>query len=376
MIERILAILSKEFRQIFRDPRMRTVIFISPLIQLFLFGYAATRDLTDIPIAVYDLDNTKESREIIRRFYYSKYFNIREFVHSEQEQSDTIDRSHVYAVLKFNKNFGRDVYSGREAEAQLILDGTDSNSATIALGYANTIIGNYNQEILDERLAAYQAPGRIIPKVDLRDRHWFNENLESRNYYLPGVIALIVTVMSLLLSSMAIVREKEIGTMEQLIVSPIRPVELILGKIIPFGIIALIQVVFITSVGLLWFHIPLRGNILFLMLCTLIYLLTTLGIGLFISAISSTQQEAMMSVFLFFMPANLLSGFGYPIANMPEVVQYITLLNPLRYFLLIVREIFLKGNGIAVLWDEMLVLFLMGVCIIFFSSLKFRKQLG
>ena len=375
MIERILAILVKEFRQIFRDPRLKTVIFISPLVQLFLFGYAATRDLTNIPIAVFDRDNTKETRELIRRFYYSKYFDIKEFAKSEKEVKSLIDRTHVYAVLQFDKNFARDVYSGREAQAQFILDGTDSNSATIALGYANTVINTYNEETLARRLLAYPSPERIIPKIDLKERRWFNENLESRNYYLPGVIALIVTIMSLLLSSMAIVREKEIGTMEQLIVSPIRPVELILGKIVPFGIIALGQIVFITLVGVLWFHIPLRGNIIFLLLCTMIYLLTTLGIGLFISAISSTQQEAMMSVFLFFMPANLLSGFGYPIANMPQPIQYLTLLNPLRYFLFIVREIFLKGSGISILWDEMLVLLVMGVCIIFFSSLKFRKQL-
>ena len=212
--------------------------------------------------------------------------------------------------------------------------------------------------------------------MDLRERRWFNENLESKNYYLPGVIALIVTIMSLLLSSMAIVREKEIGTMEQLIVSPITPIELILGKITPFVIIACVQVTMITLVGVLWFKIPIRGSLPLLFGCTFIYLLTTLGSGLLISTVCATQQEAMMSVFLFFFPATLLSGFAYPIANMPKIIQYITYINPLRYYLVILRSIFLKGVGIYYLWDEVLALLIIGVVVITLSTLRFHKSLG
>jgi ABC-2 type transport system permease protein len=215
-----------------------------------------------------------------------------------------------------------------------------------------------------------------VPSVDLRDRAWFNGNLISRNYYLPGVIASIVTMMSLLLTAMAIVKEKEIGTMEQLIVSPIQPLELIIGKLLPFAVIALIQINLITALGVLWFHIPLRGSLLLLLFSTCVYLFTTLGIGLFISTISATQQEAEMSIFLFYMPTILLSGFAYPIANMPKAIQYFTFINPLRYFMVIIRSIFLKGVGLDVLWMQLLPLAAMGFFMISLSALRFRKSLA
>jgi ABC-2 type transport system permease protein len=376
MFDRVLAILKKEFLQIFRDPRMRMVIFVSPIIQVFVFGYAATMDITHVPIAVYDIDNTKESRALVHDFSYSQYFDIKHYIKEEQQVNSLIDETRVLAVLKFNAGFSRDLIGNNPAEVQLIVDGTDSNAASIILGYAGSIITNYNLRVLNERAQVYLGGVDNVPYVDLRDRRWFNENLESRNYYLPGVIVLIVTIMSLLLSAMAIVREKEIGTMEQLIVSPIRPVELIVGKILPFGVIALVQVTLITLVGVLWFHVPLRGSILLLFICTILYLLTTLGAGLFLSTMCATQQEAMMSVFLFNFPATLLSGFAYPIANMPQVIQYLTYLNPQRYYLTIVRYIFLKGVGIEVLWDEMLALLVIGVIVITMSSLRFQKRLG
>jgi ABC-2 type transport system permease protein len=243
------------------------------------------------------------------------------------------------------------------------------------MGYANTVMSEYQLDVAQKQV---EKMGNIakIPKIDLRDRAWFNGNLITRNYYLPGVIATIVTMMSLLLSSMAIVKEKEIGTMEQLIVSPLQPIELIIGKLLPFGIIALIQITLITMLGVGWFHIPLRGNLLLLLFATCIYLFTTLGIGLFISTISSTQQEAMMSVFLFYMPTILLSGFSYPIANMPKIIQWFTIFNPLRYFMVIIRSIFLKGVGIDILWNQIAILFIMGFCVITLSAAQFRKRLG
>jgi ABC-2 type transport system permease protein len=245
----------------------------------------------------------------------------------------------------------------------------------IIMGYANTIMSQFQYDVLKR---AADATGQIanIPMVDLRDRAWFNENLISRNYYLPGVIASIVTMMSLLLTAMSIVREKEIGTMEQLIVSPLKPLELILGKLLPFAVIALVQACLITTLGVLWFHIPLRGNLALLIFFTCIYLFTSLGVGLFISTIASTQQEAMMSTFLFYTPVFLLSGFAYPIANMPKIIQYFTLFNPMRYFLVIIRGIFLKGIGIDILWAQALPLLVIGLVIITLSALKFRKSLG
>jgi ABC-2 type transport system permease protein len=243
------------------------------------------------------------------------------------------------------------------------------------MGYAGTIVGKYQQDLMKAR-AASKGITSPTSNVDLRDRAWFNGNLISRNYYLPGVIATIVTMMSLLLSSMAIVKEKEIGTMEQLIVSPLRPIELIIGKLLPFAVIALIQIVIITTLGVFWFHIPLRGNLILLLFSTCIYLFTTLGIGLFISTVSSTQQEAMMSVFLFYMPAVLLSGFAYPIANMPKIIQNFTIINPLRYFMVVTRSIFLKGVGLEVLWTQLLPLVIIGLCVIILSAIRFRKTLG
>jgi len=376
MFERILAVLKKEFLQVFRDPRMKMVIFISPVIQVLIFGYAATMDITDAPTAIYDVDNTKESRDVIRKFANSKYFDIKSYLSSEKEVNEIIDHGRVIGVLKFDRGFAQDIQGNRQAKIQLIVDGTDSNAAQIIVSYASQIVAGYNKEQLKDRGEIYLKRQIAVPSVDLRDRRWFNENLESKNYYLPGVIALIISIMSLLLSAMALVREKEIGTMEQLIVSPLKPIELILGKIIPFGIIALVQVTLITLIGALWFHVPMRGSILLLFICTVIFLLTTLGSGLFISTLCNTQQEAMMSVFLFYFPATLLSGFAYPIANMPKIIQYITYINPLRYYLVILRSLFLKGVGIQVLWSDMAALAVLGVGVITLSATRFKKTLG
>jgi ABC-2 type transport system permease protein len=374
MSERTKAILVKEFKQIFRDPRMKTVIFITPLIQIFLFGYAANKDINYVPTAILDRDNTVESRELLRQFTYSKYFIPEHYISTEKEQNDILDKGKATVVIHIDRGFGRYIDAGKDAQVQLAFDGSDSNTAMIVMGYANTVVSDYQYDLLKEKL---EAAGLMkgAPEVDLRDRAWFNGNLISRNYYLPGVIATIVTMMSLLLTAMAIVKEKEIGTMEQLTVSPLKPIELIMGKLLPFGIIALIQITLITILGVFWFHVPLRGNLLLLLFSTCVYLFTTLGIGLFISTISSTQQEAMMSVFLFFMPTTLLSGFAYPIANMPQIIQWFTFFNPLRYFMVVIRSIFLKGVGIDVLWTQLLPLAVMGVAVITFSALKFRKMM-
>lgn len=375
MFERAKAILIKEFKQIFRDPRMKTVIFITPLIQIILFGYAANRDINYVPTAILDRDNTAESRELLRRFTYSKYFVPERYINSGKEENAILDKGEASVVIHIDRGFGRNLEAGKDASVQLSFDGTDSNTAMIVMGYANTIISNYQYGLLKEQIEEH-GWFRSAASVDLRDRAWFNGNLITRNYYLPGVIATIVTMMSLLLTAMAIVKEKEIGTMEQLIVSPIRPLELIVGKLVPFAIIALVQITLITILGVLWFHIPLRGNLLLLLLSTLIYLFTTLGIGLFISTISSTQQEAMMSVFLFYMPTVLLSGFAYPISNMPQAIQWFTFLNPLRYFMVVVRSLFLKGVGMDFLWPQLLPLSIMGLIVISISTLRFRRSLG
>jgi len=376
VFERIRAMLVKEFIQVLRDPRMRITIFVTPVIQVLVFGYAANTDVRHVPTAVYDLDNTRESRDLVRDFTSSNYFSALHRIFSDREQDALIDRGRASAVLRFDRGFGRDLRGGRGAQFQLVLDASDSNTAGIILSYANQIVARYNERELAAAVAASPAGAVPYPSVEMRDRSWFNTNLDSRDYYIPGVICLMITVMTLILTSMAIVREKEIGTMEQLIVSPLRPIELILGKLVPFAVIALVEVLLITVVGTWWFSVPMRGSVTLLLLCTLIYLLTILGVGLFISTLSSTQQEAMMSTFLFFFPANLLSGFMYPIANMPAAIRWLTYLNPLRYYLVILRGIFLKGIGIRILWPQMAALLVYGLAVIVLASLRFRKTLG
>jgi ABC-2 type transport system permease protein len=275
-----------------------------------------------------------------------------------------------------NRGFGADLAAGRTAAVQVIVDGTDSNTAAVVLDYAARITQAYSKDVLDMRIAALPVPIRRPGAVELESRAWFNDNLESRNFYVPGVIAIIVLLITLMLTSMAVVREKEIGTMEQIIVTPITPVEFILGKTVPFALIGLADVLLITTIGVGWFGIPIRGSLLVLFGATVLYLLTTLGIGLLISTVSQTQQQAMMSSFFFYFPAVLLSGFMFPIANMPTVVQWLTYLNPLRYFLVIVRGVFLKGVGPDILWPQMASLAVMGVVTLGLASRRFRKTLA
>jgi ABC-2 type transport system permease protein len=286
-----------------------------------------------------------------------------------------LDHGDVQAVLRVNRGFAEDVEAGRTAPVQLLLDGTDSNTAGIVGSYAGRIIRQFSQELLDDRFKRQRGALRQPGRIEIQTRAWFNENLESRDYYVPGVISTIVTLMSLILTSMAVVREKEIGTMEQIMVTPMKPAEFILGKTIPFALICFLDVVLVSVVGVLWFGIPIRGNPLVLLLGVLLFLLTTLSIGLLISTVSQTQQQAMMTSFFFFMPAMLLSGFMFPIANMPEPVQWLTLLNPLRYFLVIIRGVFLKGVGLDVLWPQMLALLLLGSATLWFTARRFRKTL-
>ena len=277
--------------------------------------------------------------------------------------------------LRINRGFADDLRAGRTAVVQVILDGADSNTAGIVSSYINTIASQYSQQILLERLARRTGATRPPGQLDLRVRAWFNENLESRNFYVPGVIVVVVSVVSLLLTSMAVVREKEIGTMEQIMVTPITPTEFILGKTLPFALIGLVDVTLIAMIGAFWFDVPIRGNLVLLYLAAVLYLMTMLGVGLLISTVSQTQQQAMMGTFFFFFPAMLLSGFAFPIANMPTVVQWITYVDPLRYFLVIIRGVFLKGIGLDILWPQMLVLGVMGVVMLGLAVRRFHKTL-
>ncbi len=383
MWERLKHMLVKEFVQIFRDPRMKPVLLGTPLLQLFVIGYAVTTDVTNVATAVLDFDRTQETRNLVRRFESSGYFRIARYVENPAALRKAIDRGEVKAALQFDPGFTRSLIEGRTAAIQVIVDGTDSNTASVVLDYTNRIVNQVTRERLQVALAArsvtsgsLSASLQRLPGIELRSRAWYNPDLRSRNYYVPGIIAILIMLTLMMMTAMAVVREREIGTMEQLMVSPIRPVELILGKTLPFALIGFFDVALITTVAVFWFAIPVRGSLVLLYGATGLFLLPVLGIGLFISTISRTQQQALMSTFFFFQPAMLLSGFVFPIANMPDAIQALTYLNPLRYFLVIIRGIFLKGNGVEMLWPQMLALLLLGVSVLTASTLRFHKRLA
>ena len=382
MFLRLKAMLIKEFIQVFRDPRMRIILFLPPMMQLIVFGYAANTDIRNISLAVYDQDRSPESREMIARFSASGYFRLTHAAKNSAEIRRLIDGGKISAALQINHGFSREIRQQLGTTIQVIVDGTDSNTASVVMSYAQRIVGEYSRSILEKRLnrlpdlpPSLKQPFYKKGGIEIQSRAFFNPNLESRNFYVPGIIALLIMLVTLILTCMAIVRELEIGTMEQIMVSPIRPVELILGKTIPFALIGYIDVALVTIVGVFLFDVPIRGSIALLFFATTLYLLGSLGIGLFISTISRTQQQAMMTMFFFFVPAILLSGFIFPIANMPAWAQYLTYANPLRYFLIIIRGIFLRGNGLEVLWPQLLSLAILGTIVFTFSSLRFRKRL-
>lgn len=374
-IERVRQMLVKEFIHILRDPRMRGVVFIVPILQVLVFGYVVTTDVNHVPTGVHDLDNSQASRELVDRFVRSGYFDVAAVVREESEIRELLDRGRVSVVLRVPKGFEQAVRSGRKARLQMLLDGTDSNTARIVLDYGVRIAGEYSEAIRVSRVERQGRPLRASG-VQLRSRAWFNDNLESRNYYVPGVIAMLVMLITLLMTSMAVVREREIGTMEQILVTPITPVEFILGKTLPFALIGVVDVILITLAGVFWFEVPVRGNLALLFFATALYLMTTLGIGLLISTVSRTQQQAMMTTFFFYFPAVLLSGFLFPIANMPAVIQWITCLNPFRHFLVIIRGVFLKGVGLPVLWPQMAALAVLGVLTLRVAVGRFHKTLA
>jgi ABC-2 type transport system permease protein len=384
MRQRLRRIIRKELIQVARDPRMRAMLFMPPLIQLLVFGYAANLDVNTAKIAWMDQDHSTASRELLSEFQGSGRFIIVAEPDTEKQMQRLLDRATVDAVVRVMPGFARDVERGRPTSVQVLLDGTNSNSASIVSNYAGQTIARYSSEVMaqlsrSKMVAGTMASGEAIkpavPQIVARSRVWFNPDLKSRNYFIPGVVVNIITLVTLMLTAMAIVREKEIGTMEQLMVTPIRPMELILGKTLPFVLVGLWDMMLVVAASLLVFHIPFAGNFGLLVVCTLLFLLTSLGAGLFISTISRTQQQAMMTTGLFFQPFFMLSGFSFPIRNMPMSMQALTYINPVRYFMEIVRGIFLQGTGISTLWPQMVALAVFGVTILWLSVMRFHKQL-
>ena len=380
--ERIRTILWKEFIQVLREPRMRFLLFMPPLLQLIIFGYAVTLDVDHARIAWMDMDQTPDSRELLARFEGSGRFDVVATPRTEDEVQAILDRSQAHGVVRVLPGFARDLARGRSTEVQVLLDGTNSNTASLVSSYAAGVIAAFSNDEAGRRQGVrilVRSPGSAVSipaaQVSARTRVWFNPDLRSRNYFVPGVAANILLMITLMLTGQAIIREKEIGTMEQLMVTPMRPIELMLGKTLPFALIGIVDMVLITAGALLIFRVPFRGNFLLLLFCALLFLMTSLGAGLFLSTIAHTQQQANMMSFFFTTPAFMLSGFTFPLRNMPLVVQYLTYLNPLRYFMEIVRGVFLKGTGFEVLWPKMLCLFVYGVVVLGLSALRFRKKL-
>jgi ABC-2 type transport system permease protein len=372
----IYYIVIKEFLQFRRDKRMMLVSFLAPVVQLLLLGYAATTDIRDIPMLVYDQDRTSTSREFVNRFENSGYFVVTRQATSMSEIDPYIENGDVWIALVIPHDFTSNLLALRPSTVQLLADGSDANSAGISIGYASQIVGKYSQSVLLEiskKSPSILNTGRLAPEV----RVWYNPELKSRNFMVPGVLAMVLMIITMTLTSLAVVKEKEIGTLEQLMVTPIKPLQLIIGKLLPFIVIGAIDVALVLVVAKFWFAVPLRGSILLLLGLSCLFVLTTLGLGLFVSTISKTQQQAMMTAqFFFFMPFIFFSGFTFPIENMPRLIQYVTYAIPLRYYIVIIRGIFLKGVGVAELWPQIIALLIFGVVIFSLSVLLFRKRLG
>jgi ABC-2 type transport system permease protein len=376
MFARIRHMVIKEFLQLRRDKHARFRLIVPPIVQLLVYGYAATFEVHRVPTAVLDLDHSQESRELVSRFTASGRFELRANLHDRHAIIRAIDQEQATLVLQIHPGFAALLRKGQTAPLQVILDGTNSNTALVALGYLNQIATTFVQDYERDRLQRVSPTvARVIPQVRLQQRPWYNPDLNSRWFFVPGVVGSLLLVIIVNLTAFAVVREREIGTLEQVMVTPIRPAEIILGKTIPFFLVGLAEAVLISLIGTLWFQVPFRGNPLVLLVGTALFLLSMLGLGLLISTLCSTQQQAFASNFFFLSPMFLLSGFGFPIASMPQLLQWLTYLNPLRYFLIVLRGTFLKGVGFSVLWPQMLAMAVVGGVLLTISVLRFRKSL-
>lgn len=371
-MKRLRHLFRKELIELGRDPRLFGIVIVAPILQLTLLAYAATTDVRDVPVVVMDEDGSSESRALVERFDASANFTVVDAATSPRALETALDARTAWMALAIPHDYGERLRASSPVTVQILADGTDANSTNVALGYAGALVSGYAAELA--ATAGRAAPG---PLVSAEVRVWFNPQLESRFFMIPGIVALLLLLVTTNLSSMAIVREREVGTLEQLSVTPIARWELIAGKLLPYGFIGMLDVVLVLVVSILWFEVPLRGSASLLFAMCGIYLLSTLGLGLLVSTISRTQQQAMMTASFFFMiPMVFLSGFVFPIENMPDVVQPVTYLVPLRYFLVILRGIFLKGVGLETLWPQAAALFAWGVVVLTLATLRSSKRLG
>ena len=376
MLGRLKQMLIKEFIQVFRDKRTRFLLFGPPIIQMLVFGYAATFEIHYVPTVVLDMDHSQESRELISRFTSSPYFDVQRQLTDSRQIRDLIDQGKATVGLEIDAGFAQKLRGGQTAPLQVIVDATNSNTALIASSYITQIALGFAHDYQQDRIYRI-APQMIdaIPSVELGQRPWYNPDLSSRWFFVPGVIGSLTLVLVITVTAFGVVREREIGTLEQIMVTPIRPAEFILGKTVPAFLIGLFDVSLIATVGTFWFKIPFRGNILVLLTGSVLFIICMLGVGLLISTVSSTQQQAMVTAFFFIMPAISFSGFGFPISTMPQWMQYFSYAIPLRYFLIVLRGTYLKGVGMDILWPQMAAMAGLGLSLRTFAILRFHKAL-
>ena len=368
MLIRLLALIRKEFLALLKDPKSRMVLIVPPMIQLLVFGYAATFDLKQIPYALYNEDNSAISRELVAAFDGAPAFHRVQTLKAGSEITPLLDSREVLLVVHIGQHFSADLLSGRSAPLQVIIDGRNSNTAMIALNYVSDIVQTYNSKWI-------AAHGLSAPPARLENRAWFNANLESSWFFIPGIVGMLTLVTTMLVTALTVAREREQGTFDQLLVTPFRPAEILLGKALPGFIIGIIQGTLILLIATFWFHVPLLGSLIALYTGLALFLLSSVGAGLLISSLAVTQQQGLLGAFLFMVPAVILSGFSTPIANMPQLVQTITLIDPLRYFLIILRKIFLEGAGFDVLLNQLWPMALIGLITLSLASWLFRNRM-
>ncbi|MGA2141892.1 MAG: ABC transporter permease [Brevinematales bacterium] len=372
--------LIKEFKQMFRDPRMRLVIFAAPIMSLLILGYAVNTDVKNVRVVVFDEDRTSMSRELIEKFTGSGYFEVYRDLDSSSELDGILDKGDSEVYIHIEKDFSKKIRGGKITKVQIIVDGTDSSRAAVIVSYVNQITAGYSFDYFNKRIKLFILNKGIRgvkfrQNIVMKQRVLFNPDLSSRNFFLPVVLGLVVSLITIVLTAMSIVKERETGTIDQLIVSPIHPYELIAGKTIPFILVSFLDVIIVTTITIFWFGVPFNGNIFFLLFACLLFIISTVSIGLYISTISKSQQEALLSTFLYFIPSMLLSGFIFPVYSMPAPVRPVTLINPMLYFVNIIRGVFLRGTSLPELWKDLLALFLIGSILFYLSARRFRRRL-
>lgn len=374
-MQKILHIIRKEFLQVLRDKAMLGIIFLVPIIQLILLGYAVTTDIKRIPVVTCDLDESQMSRELISEIKHSGYFLMNYYEKDPQKIQHYLDKGKVKIAIIIPNDFSRDLRRNQKPDIQILVDGEDSNSSLVALGYVSNIIQSFSRTEFKDKLLSNPQKARRIHLIEPLIRVWYNPNLLAKNYMVPGIVVMLLTIITTILTAMGIVREKEIGTLEQLMVSPIKPYQLMVGKTVPFAVLGFMEITFAIIVAKLWYKIPILGNLGILALFALIFMFTTLGLGIFISTVSKTQQQAIFMAWFILVFGIIMSGFMFPIENMPKFLQYLSYANPVRYFITVVRELFLKGSGMLYLWKEGLIMLIFGVTIIWLSAMRFQKRI-